>query len=66
MAYQFVNADQLNDGLTVVADAIRSKSKTEAKLLFPGGMADAISAISTGVEMNFQKDPPAVFPWTNV
>lgn len=54
MAYQFVNADQLNADLTSVANAIRTKSKMAVKLQFPGGMANAISGISTGVELNFE------------
>lgn len=53
MAYKFVNADQLDAGLATVADAIRTKGGTSEQLSFPTGMISAISAISTGVELNF-------------
>ena len=54
MSYKFVDAAQLDADLTTVAEAIRTKSGTSAKLAFPAGMASAISAISTGVELNFE------------
>ena len=54
MAYKFVNADQLDTDLTAVANAIRTKGNTSEQLVFPSGMVSAISAISTGVELNFE------------
>ena len=51
MAYKFVDADQLDADLTTVADAIRTKGKTSAQLAFPDGMAAAVAAISSGVEV---------------
>lgn len=54
MEYRFVDAARLDADLTAVADAIRSKSGTAEALAFPSGMTSAISAISTGVELNFQ------------
>ena len=53
MAYKFVNADQLDADLAAVADAIRNKGGTSESLAFPSGMVSAVSAISTGVELNF-------------
>ena len=53
MAYKFVNADQLDADLTTVADAIRTKGGTSEQLAFPTEMVLAISAISTGVELNY-------------
>lgn len=54
MAYKFVDADQLDADLTTVAAAIRAKGETAEQLSFPSGMAAAIEAISTGVELNFE------------
>ena len=54
MAYKFVNTDQLDADLTAIADAIRTKGGTSESLAFPSGMVSAVSAISTGVELNFE------------
>lgn len=51
MSYKFVDADQLDADLAIVGDAIREKGETSEKLSFPAGMAAAIAAISTGVEV---------------
>lgn len=45
-AYKFVNADQLDADLTTVADAIRAKGDTSAKLSFPHDMKAAVDALS--------------------
>ena len=47
--YKLCNSDQLDSDLTTVADAIRSKGGTSAKLEFPSGYITAIDAISTGI-----------------
>ena len=73
MAYKFVNADQLDAALTTVADAIRTKGGTTEPLSFPTGMENAIEAISTGVELNFEvvggttrpSDPKENTIWVN-
>lgn len=44
--YKFVNADQLDADLTTVANAIREKGGTTAKLSFPQGMKAAVDALS--------------------
>ena len=62
--YELVNADQLDSDLTAVGDAIRSKGGTSEKLSFPSGMVSAISAISTGVELNFDVVPGLTQPGT--
>lgn len=49
--YKFVDTDQLDADLTTVADSIRTKGETSAKLDFPNGFAAAVEAISTGVEV---------------
>ncbi len=46
--YKIVDADQLDAGLKVVADAIREKGGTSEKLEFPNGMADAVMGIQSG------------------
>lgn len=49
MAYdKIVDSAALDNGLTQIADAIRAKGGTSAALAFPNGMANAISAITTG------------------
>ena len=55
--YKLVNADQLDSDLAAIGDAIRSKGGTVEALSFPGEMVSAISAISTGVELNFEVVP---------
>lgn len=37
-----------SEDLTAVADAIRAKGGTDAQLMFPDGMVEAINAIETG------------------
>ena len=37
-----------SEDLTAVADAIRAKGGTDAQLIFPNGMVEAINAIETG------------------
>ena len=46
--YRVVDAEQLENDLTVVADAIREKGGTSEQLEFPNGMADAVRAIEGG------------------
>ena len=46
--YQVVDADKLDSDLTVVADAIRERAGTSAKMVFPDGFADAVRNIQTG------------------
>lgn len=49
MAYdKVVDSTQLDNNLTSVADAIRSKGGTSSALTFPAGFVSAINAISTG------------------
>lgn len=49
MAYdKAVDSTQLDAGLTEIANAIRTKGGTEEQLIFPGGFASAIQAITTG------------------
>lgn len=43
-----IDAEQLDSDLTIVADAIRSKSGTAEKLDFPHGMKQSIESISSG------------------
>ena len=43
--YKLVNADQLDSDLQAIANAIREKDGTTAKLSFPAGMESAISNI---------------------
>lgn len=43
-----VDSQQLDAGLTSIADSIRAKGGTTDALTFPGGFAAAISAIATG------------------
>lgn len=45
---KLVDSTALDNGLTTVADAIRTKGGTTAQLAFPQGMADAIAAIPSG------------------
>jgi hypothetical protein len=47
--YKFVDADQLDADLQSVADKIRTKGGTSAKLSFPDGFESAVDAISIGV-----------------
>lgn len=56
-SYKLVDADQLDSDLAAIGDAIRSKGGTVEALSFPGEMVSAISAISTGVELNFEVVP---------
>ena len=71
--YKFVDGDQLDIDLTAVSDAIRTKGETAEQLSFPDGMVAAISAISTGVELDFAvtggteqpSDPAANTIWVN-
>lgn len=44
-AYKVVNADQLDADLTTVANKIRAKGGTSAKLAFPSGMVSAIDKL---------------------
>ena len=53
--YKLCDADQLDADLTTVANAIRSKGGTSAKLEFPNGYKSAIEAITTGSESPVQK-----------
>ena len=46
--YRVVDTEQLENDLTVVADAIREKGGTSEQLEFPNGMADAVRAIESG------------------
>lgn len=48
--YRVIDVEQLEAGLTVVADAIREKGGTSDPLEFPNGMADAVRTIQTGVQ----------------
>lgn len=43
-----VDSTELDNGLTTVANAIRSKGGTSEQLSFPDGMAEAIAAIPSG------------------
>ena len=52
--YELVNADQLDADLTAIGNAIRAKGETTGSLAFPNEMVEAIGAISTGVELNFE------------
>lgn len=47
--YKFVDADQLDSDLALVADSIRSKGGTSEQLAFPDGFKSAIDVISKGV-----------------
>lgn len=46
--YKLVDADQLDADLKTVADAIREKGGTTDELVFPDGMATAVSEIQSG------------------
>lgn len=55
MAYdKLVDSTVLENGLTNIANAIRAKGETTAKLSFPNGYINAINNISSGVELNFE------------
>lgn len=45
---KLVNATSLDNGLTDIADAIRTKGGTSADLTFPNGFVSAVEAIPTG------------------
>lgn len=45
-----VDSAELDAGMTLVADAIRSKGGTNAPILFPSGFASAINALAIGGE----------------
>ena len=45
---KLVDSEQLNNDLTVVANAIRAKGETSASLAFPNGFVSAIEDIQTG------------------
>lgn len=45
---KLVNATSLDNGLTSIADAIRTKGGTSADLTFPNGFVSAVGAIPTG------------------
>lgn len=45
---KLVNATNLDNGLTSIANAIRTKGGTSADLTFPGGFVSAVEAIPTG------------------
>lgn len=45
-----VDSAELDAGMTLVADAIRSKGGTNAPILFPSGFAAAINALAIGGE----------------
>ena len=47
--YKFVDVDQLEDDLTIVANSIRSKSGKSGVMAFPGGFKSAVEGISTGI-----------------
>ena len=46
--YKIVNAEQLDADLTAVANAIRKRSGTTAKMEFPAGFEEAVESIPTG------------------
>ena len=46
--YKIVDADQLNNDLTTVADAIREKSGTSETFSFPDGFVSGVAAIEAG------------------
>ena len=52
--YKAVDADQLDQDLTAVAEAIRYKGGTFDQLHFPGDFVTAVGTIQTGVELNFE------------
>lgn len=52
---KLVDSTQLDNDLTSVADAIRSKGGTSASLAFPSGFVNAINAISGGGDNSFVK-----------
>lgn len=56
--YKVINADQLDEDLTIVADAIRSKAGISDKLPFPYGLKSAVEAIESG---GVQEDLDAAF-----
>lgn len=46
---KLVDSTELDNGLTTIADAIRTKGGTSALLAFPDGMAQAVADIPTGI-----------------
>lgn len=53
MAYdKLVDSVALDNGLTLIADAIREKGETTESLAFPYGMKEAVLNIETGIEIN--------------
>lgn len=60
--YKVVDADQLEEGLGIVGDAIRSKGGTSEKLDFPEEMATAVLEMVVGDKISLQEktvDPTA-------
>lgn len=55
-----IDSAQLNADLESVADAIRDKSNTTEKLLFPAGMVSAIGDIKTKESVTWNQCPPLV------
>lgn len=45
---KLTDSTALDNGLTIVANAIRTKGVTSAQLAFPQGMAEAVAAIPSG------------------
>ena len=61
--YKLCNTDKLDADLTIVADAIRAKGKTEDKLDFPADFKTAIEKIETetGVKVQTKEGNISVF-----
>lgn len=49
--YKVVDSDQLDADLTTVANAIRERAGTSAKMDFPSGFKDIVNSIPQGVEL---------------
>ena len=56
MAYELVDAVQLNNDLLDIADAIRAKSQGQDPLLFPSEFISEIGSIPTGASITGQTD----------
>lgn len=57
---KLVDSAQLDDGLTSIADTIRTKGGTSAELVFPDGFVSAIEAIEAGSESGWKR--PSEWP----
>lgn len=57
--YKVVDADQLDADLTTVANAIRERAGTSAKMDFPSGFKDIVNSIPQGVELPELTNPAA-------